>query len=164
APGLCPVTTPWAFADQRNTGAASASMSLRPAAEDEPARVTGWLSAAGSCRATVRRPASRSSFCSVRCLATTRLSTTTPTTYTAAMAVVATAATLAAGLALTPCWPSLGGDPVADAADGLDPRSGARELGAQPGQVHVDGVRAERVGLVVPNMLGDRATVGDTRG
>src|ERR1700736_5930618 len=80
------------------------------------------------------------------------------------MAAVATAATLAAGLAFTPCWPSLRDDPVADAADGLDPHPGARELGAQPGQVDVDGVRAERVGLVVPDVLGDRATFGDTRG
>src|SRR5712691_9644171 len=79
------------------------------------------------------------------------------------MAAVATAATLAAGLALTPCRLSLGDDPVTDAADGLDPHPRARELGAQPGQVDVDGVRAERVGLVVPDMLGDRATVGDTR-
>src|SRR5216684_3974669 len=80
------------------------------------------------------------------------------------MAAVAAAATLAAGLALTPGSLSLGDDPVTDAADGLDSHPGARELGAQPGQVDVDGVRAERVGLVVPDMLGDRATVGDTRG
>src|SRR5260370_3991856 len=79
------------------------------------------------------------------------------------MTAVARAAPLAAGLALIPGRFSSGGDAVADAADGLDPHSGACELGAQPGQVDVDGVRAERVGLVVPDMLGDRATVGDTR-
>src|SRR5271157_6575997 len=79
------------------------------------------------------------------------------------MTAVATAATLAAGLALMLGWLSYGGDAVADAADGLDPHSSACELGAQPGQVHVDGIRAERVGLVVPDMLGDRATVGDSR-
>src|SRR6516165_1213915 len=77
------------------------------------------------------------------------------------MAAVATAATLAAGLALMRGLLSLRSDPVADAADGLDPDPGARELGAQPGQVDVDGVRAERVGLVVPDVLGDRAAVGD---
>ena len=78
APGLCPVIAPRAFTDQRNTGALSASMSL-PASAVAPARATGWLSVvAGCCRATVRRLASRSSFASVRCLATTRLSTITP--------------------------------------------------------------------------------------
>src|SRR6516165_10320935 len=75
------------------------------------------------------------------------------------MAAVATAATLAAGLALMRGLLSLRSDPVADAADGLDPDPGARELGAQPGQVDVDGVRAERVGLVVPDVLGDRVPV-----
>src|SRR5271166_1679854 len=80
------------------------------------------------------------------------------------MTAVATAATLAAGLALTLGRLSYRGDPVADAADGLDPHAGAGELGAQPGQVDVDGVGAERVGLVVPDVLGDRAAVGDTRG
>src|SRR5271166_2119683 len=77
------------------------------------------------------------------------------------MTAVATAATLAAGLALTLGRLSYRGDPVADAADGLDPDPGAGQLGAQPGQVDVDGVRAERVGLVVPDVLGDRAAVGD---
>ena len=82
APGLPPViVVPRAFADQRNTGAPSASMSLPaspPALGPAPARATRWLSAAGFCRATARRPTSRSSFCSVRWLATTRLSTITP--------------------------------------------------------------------------------------
>src|ERR1700730_1843752 len=80
------------------------------------------------------------------------------------MTAVATAATRAAGLALTPRWLSYRADPVADAADGLDPHSGASELGAQPGQVDVDGIGAERVGLVVPDVLGDRAAGGVTRG
>src|SRR6185437_16123722 len=77
-----------------------------------------------------------------------------------AMAAVATAATRTAGLDPLILMLSRRRDPVADAADGLDPDTGARELGAQPGQVHVDGVRAERVGLVVPHVLGDRAAVG----
>src|SRR2546429_2332444 len=76
------------------------------------------------------------------------------------MAAVATAATRTAGLDPLTLMLSCRADPVADAADGLDPDAGARELGAQPGQVHVDGVRAERVGLVVPHVLGDRAAVG----
>src|SRR4029077_10371659 len=80
------------------------------------------------------------------------------------MPAVATAATRTAGLDPLTLMPSRRADPVADAADGLDPHAGARELGAEPGQVDVDGIRAERVGLVVPDMLGDRATVGDTRG
>src|SRR5260370_12397767 len=64
------------------------------------------------------------------------------------------------------CLPlaSCRGNPVSDAAYGLDPHSGARELGPQPGQVNVDGIRAEGVGLVVPDMLSDRAAVGDARG
>src|SRR5436305_15348822 len=74
------------------------------------------------------------------------------------MAAVATAATLAAGLSFTVT--SLGSDAVADAADGLDADARAGQLGAQPGQVDVDGVGAERVGLVVPDVLGDRAAVG----
>src|SRR5260370_37289558 len=82
------------------------------------------------------------------------------------MAGVATAATLAAGLALMLRLPlaSCRGNPVSDAAYGLDPHSGARELGPQPGQVNVDGIRAEGVGLVVPDMLSDRAAVGGARG
>src|SRR5712671_5877997 len=94
------------------------------------------------------------------------------------MAAVATAATIAAGLALmlylplapqsrrcrAPSARSCRGDPVSDAAYGLDPHSGACELGPQPGQVNVDGIRAEGVGLVVPDMLSDRAAVGDARG
>src|SRR4029077_15431910 len=76
------------------------------------------------------------------------------------MAAVATAATRTAGLYPLTLMLSCRTDPVADAADGLDAYAGARELGTQPGQVHVDGVRAERVGLVVPHMLGDRAAVG----
>src|SRR5881398_544341 len=76
------------------------------------------------------------------------------------MAAVATAATRTAGLDPLTLMLSRRRDPVADAADGLDPHADARELGAQPGQVHVDGVRAERVGLVVPDVLGDRAAVG----
>src|ERR1700722_13019654 len=51
------------------------------------------------------------------------------------------------------------GDPVADAPDGLDPHSSAGQLGPQPGQVDVDGVGAEGVGLVVPDVLRDRAAV-----
>src|SRR5262247_1823371 len=77
------------------------------------------------------------------------------------MAAVATAATRTAGLDPATLMVSGREDPVADAADGLDPHAGPRELGAQPGQVDVDGVRAERVGLVVPDVLGDRAAVGD---
>src|SRR4029077_7182937 len=76
------------------------------------------------------------------------------------MAAVATAATRTAGLDPLTLMPSRRTDPVADAADGLDAHAGARELGAQPGQVYVDGVRAERVGLVVPDVDGDRAAVG----
>src|SRR5512146_3245149 len=95
------------------------------------------------------------------------------------MAAVATAATLAAGLSFpvlassvlassvlassglaSSGLPSLGKDAVADAADGLDADARAGQLGAQPGQVDVDGVGAERVGLVVPDVLGDGAAVG----
>src|SRR5258707_2531700 len=96
----------------------------------------------------------------VRGRAATRLSTMGPMMYRSAMAAVATAATRTAGLEPLTLMRSCRADPVADAADGLDPHAGARELGAQPGQVHVDGVRAERVGLVVPHVLGDRAAVG----
>src|SRR5215470_18248957 len=76
------------------------------------------------------------------------------------MAAVPTAAMRTWGLEPLTLMVSGRDDPVADAADGLDPHAGARELGTQPGQVHVDGVRAERVGLVVPDVTRDRAAVG----
>jgi len=54
-----------------------------------------------------------------------------------------------------------GDDAVADAADGLYPGAGAGELGAQPGQVHVNRVRGERFGLVDPDVLRDLAAIRD---
>src|SRR6266498_4565450 len=47
-------------------------------------------------------------------------------------------------------------DPVSDTADGLDPHPGARQLGAQPGEMDVDGVRAQGIRLVVPDLQCDR--------
>ena len=80
APGLCAVTFPRASADQRNTGAESASMSPRSTPWDGPGRVTRWLSAAGSYWAALSRAASRASVWSVMCRARTRLNTTAPIT------------------------------------------------------------------------------------
>src|SRR6201986_3269128 len=83
------------------------------------------------------------------------------------MAAVAMAATRTAELpcitrvTFTAAGPSRRENAVADAADGLDADAGAGQLGPQPGQVDVDGVGAERVGLVVPDVQGDRAAVGD---
>ncbi len=80
ASGLCPVTAPPGSVAQRKTGAESASMSpgFKPRKVRRP--TTGWLTAAGSPRATASRMASRASAWSVMCWARIRLKATAPIT------------------------------------------------------------------------------------
>ena len=54
--------------------------------------------------------------------------------------------------------PGLGAAP--EVTHGLDPHVGPGQHGAQPGQMDIDGVRAEYVGLVVPDVERRSATPG----